>query len=352
MAGSAYRRAYRAVKAGDVAPVYYLTGDEDMLKDDLVSAILDTVVDPTTRDFNLDVRSAADLDGEALWALVETPPMLSERRAVVVRGIDQWRKNAKVRDVLRQYLERPSPTTVLVLTQAAGEKPDPGITASSEHVDAAALGPQDAARWLTRRAQRAGLALEDEAAAHLLAAVGSDLTTLALEIEKLAAAAPPGGRADAGLVADLVGVRRGETVHDWSDAALRRDVVRAVSLIGPVLAQSGISAVQMVMTLGTGLTGVRLARALREGGTPGTRLRDALFGALKRARPPRLRRWGDEAALWADAADRWTASELDHALRAAYAADAALKSSTVSDEQGILTTMLLQFAPAATRAVA
>lgn len=345
MAGSKYKRVYRAVKAGDLAPVYYLTGDEDMLKDDLVAAILDAVVEPAARDFNLDIRRAGDLDGEAFWALVETPPMLAERRAVVVRGLEQWRRNAKVREVLHTYLARPAPDTVLVLTQAAGEKVDPKVAARSEHVDAEPLGPEDVRRWVTRRAERAGLGLAEDAAGHLLAAVGADLGTLAQEIEKLAGAAPADGHVDAGLVADLVGVRRGETVHDWTDAAIRRDVVRAVELVGPVLAQSGVSAVQMVMLLGTALTGVRLARALLEEGAPARRVRDQVLAAIKRARPPKLRRYGDEAACWAEAAERWTAAALDDALRAAYDADAALKSSTVSDERGILTTMLLRFAP-------
>lgn len=344
MAGSPLERAYRSLKAGEIAPAYYLTGDEDVLKDDLVAAIVDAVVEPSARDFNLDVRSAADLDGETLHALVETPPMLVDRRAVVIRGLDQWRKNAKVWEVLRAFLDHPSPTTVLVLTQAAGQKPDAAVSKRCEHVEVAPLKPDQVRRWVTKRAQRAGLTLDESAAGHLVEAVGGELATLAMEIEKLGAAAPADGRIDVALVADLVGVRRGETIHDWVDAAVARDVARATGLVEPVLAQSGTSAVQMVAALGTALVGTRLGRALLDEGLPPARAEGQLYAAIRSARPPRLRRWGEEARRWITAAAGWTARELDGALRAAYEADRALKSPTVSDELGILTTMLLEFA--------
>ena len=73
-------------------PVYYLHGEEDVLKEEAVRALLERAVDPAARDFNLDTRAAADLDPEALRALVDTPPLLAERRAVVLRGIEQLNK--------------------------------------------------------------------------------------------------------------------------------------------------------------------------------------------------------------------------------------------------------------------
>ena len=87
---------YREVRDGNLRPVYYLTGSEDVLKDELAKHIIDHAVDEDSRDFNLDVRAAGDLDGETLTALVDTPPMLAERRVVYLKYLEQWRKNAKV----------------------------------------------------------------------------------------------------------------------------------------------------------------------------------------------------------------------------------------------------------------
>ena len=52
-------------KPGTLDPVYYLHGEEEILKEEAVRLLLDRAVDPSLRDFNLDVRSAPDLDPEA-----------------------------------------------------------------------------------------------------------------------------------------------------------------------------------------------------------------------------------------------------------------------------------------------
>jgi DNA polymerase III delta subunit len=335
-------KAYGALKRGGAASVYYLTGGEEILKDELVDAIAEAVLDPSARDFNLDVRAAADLDGEALHALVETPPMLAERRVVVVRGVDHWRKSAKVRDVLHRYLERPSPATVLVLTQGGDAHPDPQIARRAVHVAVTGLKPDQAARWVAHRAARAGITLEPEAAAHLTAAVGGDLGHVAVELEKLAAAAVGSAPVTVADVARLVGVERGETVQDWIAAVLARDGRRALELLDVVLRRSGVSGVQLVGTLGTALVGVRLARALADAGTPWPRVEGAVFGELRAARVARVN-WRAEAASWTRAARHWSAQDLAAALGAAAAADRRLKSTTISDERGILMTMLLAF---------
>src|SRR3979490_1827549 len=105
----------RSLKQGAPDPVYYLHGEEDVLTGEPWRARLERAVDPAARDFNVDQRSAADLDPESFNALVNTPPILTTARAVVLRGMDQLRKTAKVRQELLRYLDSPNPTTVVVL---------------------------------------------------------------------------------------------------------------------------------------------------------------------------------------------------------------------------------------------
>src|SRR6266705_6006206 len=80
-------------------PVYYLHGEEDVLKDEAVRALLEHAVDPAARDFNVDQRTIADLDPEAFNALVNTPPMLTATRAVVLRDRKSTRLNSSHRTI-------------------------------------------------------------------------------------------------------------------------------------------------------------------------------------------------------------------------------------------------------------
>src|SRR5258708_12872402 len=85
---------FRRLKQGPPDPVYYFHGDEDVLKDEAVAALLDATVDAGLRDFNVDQRAAGELDAEGLHSLVNTPPMLAERRLVVLPGLEQLRKKS------------------------------------------------------------------------------------------------------------------------------------------------------------------------------------------------------------------------------------------------------------------
>jgi len=332
----------RGLKKGAPDPVYLLHGDEDVLKDEAVRALLDAAVDPGARDFNFDSRFAADLDAEAFHALVNTPPMLADRRAVVLRGVDQiGKRKSKLRDELVRYLGAPNPTTVLVLVSGAGEDPDPEVVRRATSVALAALEPERVPRWVAHYATKLELKLEPDAVDLLIAAVGNDLSALARELEKLAALA--GDRpATAADVSALVGVRRGETVHDLVDATLERRAAQAAPLVEPVLEQAGMSGVKIVTLLGTHLVGVALARAERDRGTG--RLEDAVFRQLLAARPYGLRGYKDEAARWVRWSSLWTAAELSAALRATLAADRALKGTTVTDDRGIVMQLVLGFA--------
>ncbi len=341
MRPSSLPSAYKSLRDGHISPVYYLTGDADLLKDELVGAIVEAAIEPGGRDFNLDVRAAGEVDAPGLQSLVETLPVFAARRVVVIRNLEQWRKNTKPWEALRRYLQNPSPTTVLVLVHGAGEPANPALAQAGVHVEVAVPGPEALRQWVAHRAQRLGVNLAAEGLEHLVRAVGGDLGHLATELDKLAAAVGPERAVGPDEVAQLVGVNRGETVEDWVGAILARDLRRALQLTDVVLPQAGVTGVRMVMTLGTELVGLRLARALADGGVAGARLERALLAELRKARPPGGRDWSAQARSWSTAVRHWDGAALDRALAAAYAADRSLKSTTLGDDRDVLRGLVL-----------
>src|SRR5712691_1198058 len=134
-------------------PVYYLHGDEDVLKDEALRALTARTVEAAARDFNVDTRSAADLDAAALRALVDTPPLLPQTRVVVLRGIEQMRRGSPARQALLRYLAAPNPTTVLSLRQTAGEEPDPELARLATAVAVESFPRARVTRWVAHRAE-------------------------------------------------------------------------------------------------------------------------------------------------------------------------------------------------------
>src|SRR5205823_11019537 len=134
-----------------------------------------------------------------------------------------------------------------------------------------------------------------------------------------------------------------------------RRAADAARLIEAVLEQAGMSGVRMLSALGTALIGTALARAEldrdapRGSGPRHDRLEAVLLSHLRAARPYGLGSWEQTALRWARWAGLWSAGELRHALRRALDADRALKSSTLSDEAGILEQLVLPWGVRARR---
>jgi len=344
MPAQTYDALLRSLAKGELARVYYLHGSEDILKDEAVDAILDRALEPGLREFNLDQRSAGQLDPEAIFALCTTLPMMATRRAVVLREVEGWKRRPKTRAAFLSYLERPVAETVVILVQSSTEEEaDRDLVRGAFSVECEPLAPERARRWLLRRAKSLGVTLQDAAADHLLAATGSNLGAVAAELEKLRAL-PSDQPLTADQVGALVGVRHGETVYDWRDAVLDGAAGRAARMLGPLLDQSGVTAVRLVSLLGTSLIGVGLARSHYDRRVRAGQLERLVFDRLRQLRIFGLPDWKAESARWARWAAAWPGERVRSGLRAARDADQALKNTTVSDELGILTDLVLRLA--------
>lgn len=172
---------------GSVSPVYLLTGEDLFRKQELIKQIT-AAVHPD--DFNIYSSSADKADmGEAL-ALANTAPVFSDKRLVVLTGIEKLRKDPK--EALIRYLENPLETTVLVLTHDDSKKfktEKALAAAAAAHGDVAnfdELKHEELAMWVKNRLKEQGLNGTFDAVETLCEAVGADLNALAQEIEKLA----------------------------------------------------------------------------------------------------------------------------------------------------------------------
>lgn len=356
---SPLRTVQAAVQSRQFDPVYYLHGDDDYLKDGAIRDLLNAAIDPGTRDFNCEIRRAADLDAETLGSLLNTPPMLAERRAVVLRDVTALKKAPRTQ--LDRYLARPASDTLLLLVSPAGTKVDAALAGASTSLAFTPLTPERVRRWIAHHAGTAlNVDIAEDAADLLQQAVGNDLHLLAAELDKCASYVlgllgahdqRPGGddttgsavRAmiDADAVSAVVGVRRGETVADLLDAVARQDAATAITLVGHVLGQPKVTAVQIVILLSTQAFALAFGRARRDAGVPINRLPQEFFAFLKETGGYPGRPWGEAASAWTKVTDRWTRESCERALTLLLEADMALKETTVSNAEQILMSLIL-----------
>ena len=337
MASAGEKALHAALKQRVFDPVYVFHGDDDFLKDARVRDLVDAAVDVATRDFNLERRRGAELDAETLDALLGTPPMMAERRVVVVREADKLKKDPRA--VLERYFAHPSADTVLLLVVPAGAKVDRALLAGGTAVEFPTLTGERLPRWIAHHVGLTGGTITPEAGALLVEAVGNDLAQLAVELEKLASYA--GATIDERAVAAVVGVRREESMGALLDAVAARDAGAAVSLVPLVLQLPKTTAVSIVMALTVQTMALAYAQALRASGTPARALYTELMQLLRDTGAFPHRPWGEAVGAWTTHADRWTRSALDAALSALLIADAGLKDTRLSSDEQYLTALVL-----------
>lgn len=334
----------RALKDKRFAPVYYFHGDDDFLKERAVRDVVRLATDQATRDFNLEFRRGGETDAATLTALLGTPPMMADRRVVVVRDVGALKRDA--RSALDRYLTAPSPDLVVVLVAPSGAKPDKALERAAVAIPFEPLSGDRVPKWIVHHAREAlNIEVEPLAAEHLQAVAGEDLQHLAAELEKLAAFVAYRGAGGGSAVIDeiavdaVVGVHRGETTGDFLDRLADRDTAGALSLVRHVLALPKSGAVPLLMAIGAQTLAIGWARASLAEGLPPSRLIDGLFSLFKVKSVMLGRPWTDaaRAASRAATSGRWTDEAIDGALEALLVADAQLKETGVStDEQVVM----------------
>lgn len=333
-----------ALQDKQFSSAYYLHGEDEYLKEEALRALIDAAVDPATRDFNLDQRRGADLDAETLASLLGMPPMMAERRVVVIRDAPALRKDAKA--ALEKYLRSPAPDVLAVLTAPADAKDDKIFASLTVPVDCKPLTGAQIPKWIVGRAEKLEATISPAAVELLQDTVGPDLSQLAVELDKLVSYC--GNREiDEAAVTDVVGVRRDETPGRLLDAVAMRDAALALSLVPGVLQQPKMGAVPMIMALTTQTLALAVVKAR---GVPAGRQANEYYMLLRSGGSNFTgRAWGEAVSSWARANGKWSASDLDHALEVLLKTDLALKSSRVSSDEQVLSTAILAMCAGAPR---
>ena len=223
----------RDVRAGRVAPVYYLMGEEDYYINELGEFLTNTLLKPEERDFNLDIVYGADTTIAQVVELAQAYPMMADRRVVVVREAQALRSL----DALEDYIKQPNPTTVLVFCHKHGKLDGRkgvfkslqrvGVVYESKRVYDRQLPP-----FITRYLKRRGLGIDQQAVQMLASHVGADLCRLAGEMDKLVLAVAPGEQVvTASLVEQQTGVSREFNDFELQAALAHRDMLRAAQIV-------------------------------------------------------------------------------------------------------------------------
>ena len=218
-------------------PLYLLLGPERYLRRVSVQAITEVALATTLiRDFNESSFSLLTDSVQGAIAAAEQLPMMSDRRVVRVRDFARLRDADE--DVLIRYLGNPSPSTVMIFTADDLDKRKKSTKALLDActvVDFSPLKDSEAKAWAKSHLKSLKAAVDDQVVSEIINLVGTDVQTLANELDKLAAAALDTGRITMDLVDELIGRSRELSNFELGDHLLANNRKRALETLHRLL---------------------------------------------------------------------------------------------------------------------
>lgn len=218
--------------------VHLFVGEEDLLVEEGVRALVDAALAPDERTLNLDVLEAAETSLPDLLARLDTLPFFGALRVVVVRDLDTLPPDAQ--RALADYLERGTPPVLAIFTARALDRRGRlfrALQAAGRIHPCDPLTWREVPAWLTREAARMGKRLTPGAVEALAAGSGAGLRALRLELEKLAAYVDDRPQITEEDVRAVGALESDPRLFALADAIGERHVRRATQLLQGILAR-------------------------------------------------------------------------------------------------------------------
>lgn len=244
-----YSKAIDQLKKGDLAPVYFIYGEEKYLHDELIDRIIDTSLDSEAKDFNLDIFYASETSTDKIINVSRSFPMMTQRRVVVVKDIQQLKPTDLKH--LADYVNRPSKSSCLILSLPARKKAGKWFTVifnNALSIDCRKLYDNEVPAWVESYVQSKNLAIAKDAIQLLQAQVGNSLLDLVNELEKIQINIHPRLKITLEDVQSVTSISKQFNIFELCNAVGEKNFPRAITILNKLLAQ-GESPTGMIIQL-------------------------------------------------------------------------------------------------------
>lgn len=182
------------IKAGNIKPIYFLMGEEPYYIDKLSDFIEQNVLSEEEKGFNQTVLYGRDVTIDDIVSTAKRYPMMAERQVVIVKEAQELSRTI---DKIESYLENPMESTVLVFcykykTLDKRKKATKLLAQKGIVYESKKLYENQVGDWIKRVLAGKKYSIEPKAAAMLVEFLGTDLSKINNELEKLQIILPVG----------------------------------------------------------------------------------------------------------------------------------------------------------------
>ena len=228
-----YPAIVKELKDRHFHPIYYLMGEEPYYIDQITEFLITNVLSEVEKDFNLDVLYGADVDVNTIINAARRYPMMSEYRLVVVKEAQV----IKGMENLSVYLQKPLNSTILVICHKNGtldkrKKLAAEISKVGVLFESKKLRDSQLPQFINNYIMQKGLAMDPKATEMMADFVGTDLSRMAGELDKLIITHPKGqARITPEQIEKNIGISKDYNNIELRNAIIQKDILKANKII-------------------------------------------------------------------------------------------------------------------------
>lgn len=220
------------IKAGNIKPIYFLMGEESYYIDKLSDYIEDKVLSEEEKGFNQTVLYGRDVTIEDIVSTAKRYPMMAERQVVIVKEAQDLTKTI---DKLESYAENPMPSTVLVIcykykTLDKRKKVTKLLAKNGIVYESKKLYENQVGDWIKRVLAGKKYSIEPKANAMLVEFLGTDLSKINNELEKLQIILPQGSTITPKHIEENIGFSKDFNVFELRKAIGDKNQLKAYTI--------------------------------------------------------------------------------------------------------------------------
>lgn len=220
------------IKQGTIKPVYFFMGEEPYYIDKLTEYIEGNILSEEEKGFNQMVLYGKDVSIEDVVSNAKRYPMMADRQVVIVKEAQELSRTI---EKLESYIENPQPTTVLVFaykykTLDKRKKITKLLEKHGVVYESKKLYENQVGDWIKRVLSGKKYAIEPKAAAMLVEFLGTDLSRINNELEKLTIILPEGSTITPAVIEENIGISKDYNVFELRKALGEKDQLKAYKI--------------------------------------------------------------------------------------------------------------------------
>ncbi len=221
------------IRAGNTRPIYFLFGEEAYYIDRITEFIENNVLQEEEKGFNQMVLYGKDVTVDDIVGNAKRYPMMAEKQVVIVKEAQHLSRTI---ESLTAYADNPQPTTVLVICYKykkldKRKKLYKAVQKNGLLFESKKLYENQVSDWIRKTLGSKGYPISHKASTLLVEYLGTDLSRIYKELEKLFLVLPKDTEIMPDHIETHIGISKDYNNFELKKAIGERDVVKATKII-------------------------------------------------------------------------------------------------------------------------